>query len=195
MEPYKTIEFPRGIVAKIYPDVGVENPIREYDCEPHVQIWHRNYDFGNSKEFARLEDAERFFRESLQHRKGTSKVYWLPVYLYDHSGLTVSTGKFSCPWDSGQVGYCWFSCEEARDVWGMTPNQAKVEAQLKACVKLLDDYLTGNVYGYVIEDHEGNELDSCWGYFGDPEGNVIPEATVSAEYYVGKTPEQLRLAI
>jgi hypothetical protein len=26
------------------------------------------------------------------------------LFLYDHSGITISTGRFSCPWDSGQVG-------------------------------------------------------------------------------------------
>jgi len=29
----------------------------------------------------------------------------LPLYLYDHGGITMSTGAFSCPWDSGQVGW------------------------------------------------------------------------------------------
>ena len=27
----------------------------------------------------------------------------LPLYLYDHSGITMNTCGFSCPWDSGQV--------------------------------------------------------------------------------------------
>ena len=29
----------------------------------------------------------------------------LPLYLYDHSGITMNTCGFSCPWDSGQVGW------------------------------------------------------------------------------------------
>ena len=28
----------------------------------------------------------------------------LPLYLHDHSGLTMNTSGFHCPWDSGQVG-------------------------------------------------------------------------------------------
>ena len=32
----------------------------------------------------------------------------LPLYLYDHSGITMSISPFSCPWDSGQVG--WIYC-------------------------------------------------------------------------------------
>jgi hypothetical protein len=34
-------------------------------------------------------------------------------------------------------------------------------------VKTYDDYLTGNVYGYKVIDEQGNEEDSCWGYYGE----------------------------
>ena len=37
---------------------------------------------------------------------------------------------------------------------------------LKNEVKAYDQYLTGDVYGLIVEDHHGEELDSCWGYFG-----------------------------
>jgi len=30
----------------------------------------------------------------------------------------------------------------------------------------LGQYLTGDVWGYVIEDSEGNEHESCWGFYG-----------------------------
>lgn len=38
----------------------------------------------------------------------------------------------------------------------------------------------GEVYGYVIEDHEGNGLDSCWGFYGWDA--VIEEAKDTAHY-------------
>jgi hypothetical protein len=39
----------------------------------------------------------------------------LPLYLYDHSGLTISTSPFSCRWDSGQVGYIHTTFEQVFD--------------------------------------------------------------------------------
>ena len=33
-------------------------------------------------------------------------------------------------------------------------------------VKTYDQYLTGDVWGYIIEDDSGEVLDSCWGFFG-----------------------------
>ena len=45
----------------------------------------------------------------------------------------------------------------------------KVEEVLKAEVKVFDKYLTGQVYGYVIEDEEEEHVDSCWGFYDEPE--------------------------
>lgn len=56
----------------------------------------------------------------------------LPLYLYDHSGLTMNTTGFSCSWDSGQVGW----------IWSMTLN----EDELRKEVKWYDLYLRGEVY-------------------------------------------------
>jgi len=42
----------------------------------------------------------------------------LPLYLYDHSGITMSTSVFSCPWDSGQVGWIYASKQKFIDETG-----------------------------------------------------------------------------
>lgn len=93
----------------------------------------------------------------------------LPLYLYDHSGITMSTSSFSCPWDSGQVGYIYMTMERARKEWSGTDEEIRTKALacLEAEVKVYDDYLTGEVYGYVIEDDEGEEVESCWGFYGE----------------------------
>ncbi|MFR9543614.1 MAG: hypothetical protein SNH27_16395, partial [Rikenellaceae bacterium] len=60
----------------------------------------------------------------------------------------------------------------------------KVESWLEAEVKLYDQYLTGDVYGYTISecDNEDNELDdSCWGFYGR-EG--IECLTIEAKSYI-----------
>lgn len=85
----------------------------------------------------------------------------LPLYLYDHSGITMSTSPFSCPWDSGQVGVIYAK----KGSEGM--DDKTLEACLESEVKEYDNYLTGNVWGYVIKDSAGNFLDSCWGFVGD----------------------------
>lgn len=92
----------------------------------------------------------------------------LPVYLYDHSGITIRTSAFSCRWDSGQVGIIYCTKQRAIKEWGKKILTKKVREQvisyMQGEIEELDQYLTGQVFGYRIYDPEGNELDSCWGY-------------------------------
>lgn len=80
----------------------------------------------------------------------------LDLYLYDHSGITMSTRPFSCPWDSGKVGFIYApwdpkapSGKEGRP-HGITDPEA-LKAALVQEVKTFDLYLTGQVYGFEIE--------------------------------------------
>lgn len=104
----------------------------------------------------------------------------LPLYLYDHSGITMSTGPFSCPWDSGQVGWIYVTKKKVREEYGWKKLNKKriekIEGHLKAEVEEYDRFLAGRVYGFVITEHGickhcGAEIeadvDSCWGHFMD----------------------------
>lgn len=94
----------------------------------------------------------------------------LPLYLYDHSGLTISTTPFTCLWDSGQVGWIFMSQKRAKEE-GIDNPKSVLEAE----VKEYDCYLLGEVYGYIVKDSEGNEIDSCWGFLLSIE-DVVEEA-------------------
>ena len=103
---------------------------------------------------------------------GKWNVVMLPLYLYDHSGITMSTGSFGCPWDSGQVGFIYMTREKAEENWPSLKDdpdalRLKAEERLEAEVEVYDQYLTGEVYGYVIEDDDGEEVESCWGFYGE----------------------------
>ena len=91
----------------------------------------------------------------------------LPLYLYDHSGITMNTTGFSCPWDSGMVGCIYADYVNIRSWYGVkkvTKNLiAKVKESLRCEVKVYDNYISGNVYGYVIKKDD-EEMDSCGGY-------------------------------
>lgn len=86
----------------------------------------------------------------------------LPLYLYDHSGITMSCGPFSCPWDSGQVGLI-VAKKGAENL-----SDEEIEQILRSEVEIYDHYLQGNVWEFVVYD--GDEVvDSCCGFFGDVE--------------------------
>lgn len=94
----------------------------------------------------------------------------LPVYLYDHSGITISTSPFSCSWDSGQVGYIFCTKQDARrelNKKSLTSERIeRIKEILKSEVGVFDDYLRGDVYKYHVD-----ELGlSCSGFIGDDHG-------------------------
>jgi hypothetical protein len=73
----------------------------------------------------------------------------LPLYLYDHSGITMSTSPFSCRWDSGQVGWTFVSKKKIREEYGVKRISKelieKVTEMLEGEVRTYDMYLTGEL--------------------------------------------------
>ena len=92
----------------------------------------------------------------------------MPLYLYDHSGITMSTGKFSCPWDSCQIGWIYADAGKIKNEYGdLSPESVeKAFHLLEGEVKEYDYYLTGQCYGFQLFEGD-TEIDSCWGFLGD----------------------------
>lgn len=165
MNVVETKEY-KGYTIKIVPDDDPENPVRDWDGLMGEMIcWHRNYDLGNKHDFANPQDFLEYVKDNKE------VVAYLPLFLYDHSGITMSTGAFHCPWDSGQVGWIYATRKEVREKYGNDIRFTKkmverVTEDLENTVKVYDDYITGAVYGFIVENSEGEEIDSCWGFYG-----------------------------
>ena len=94
----------------------------------------------------------------------------LPLYLFEHSEISISVSGFSCPWDSGQVGYAYITLAKAQECWGTSlglkdvPNFKSQEGsnvktlwelateRIKSEVDAYDAYLRGEAYAYIIYD-------------------------------------------
>ena len=86
-----------------------------------------------------------------------------------HSGITIRTTPFECRWDSGQIGYIIASRKKIREEFSVKRISkkliAKVTALLEGEVKVYDQYVTGDVYGFKMFV-DGKETDACCGFFG-----------------------------
>ena len=142
------------------------NPYAEWDQLSTIYHVHPKYDLGTC-----FGDAE-----ALEAALPDQRVLF-PLYKYDHSGITLSTEPFSCPWDSGQVGYIFVSKETIEREYGEFSQETidKAKRCIKAELDTFNDYLAGNVWGYTIESieqcgecgHErAIEIDSCGGFYG-----------------------------
>ena len=162
----------KGHNIKIYFDEDAESP-RDWDNICVIHTAHNNYSIG---------DEDHSTRESIEEaRKEAEKSggICLDLYLYDHSGITISLTPFSCHWDSGRVGFVHIPRQKMLEEFSKkrwTPQLKEKALEIaKAEVETLDYYVTNQAYGYVIEDKDGEEVDSCWGYIGDS-GEVLDEA-------------------
>lgn len=132
------------------------------------------HDIENSHDYASGKvDAEI---DKLVEKVVSASYIMLPLHLYDHSGITMSTGSFTCQWDSGQVG--WIVCDKKTIDENFGGDRDKAEKALEAEVATYDQYLTGDVYGFIVEKRETvdcpccersfewEQTDSYWGFYG-----------------------------
>ncbi len=171
MNLYNQIKY-NGYHINIYYDDDAGNPRKMFDNLGTLYTAHRRY--RPEKEFDEHFDIDKVFDGRIGNFRGSflKEYIALPVYLYEHSGTTVSTSPFSCPWDSGFFGIIAVPLDKVRREYGWknitVERRKRIEEYLQGEIKTLDDYYTGEVFGYCItpEDDDSNELDSCWGFYG-----------------------------
>ncbi len=96
---------------------------------------------------------------------------FLPLYLLDHSGLSMSTGSYNDKWDSGQVGWIYADKDTVVREYGEWSKESreKVAAKMKNEVRAYDAYLRGEVYLYDYFDELTGEREPGGFYIGDLE--------------------------
>ena len=169
MDEYK---LPNNRVLKVEQDTFPLNPREDWDNLGNMICFHNNYTLGD------YELSKEYKPEDYYKLKKRKDVVILPLYLYDHGGITMNTTGFSCPWDSGQVGFIYVTHETIRKEFGVKrvskELREKVKGYLKGEVNVYDQYITGDVYSFFIYQKETCNLgceheeveDSCGGFFG-----------------------------
>jgi len=163
---------------KIEQDQDPMNPRTDWDNITTMICFHKRYDLGDKTDY-KSSDFDSW-GELKEHIESDNKVLMIkPLYMYDHSGITISTSSFSCQWDSGQIGWVFITEKQLNLMCGKDYDRSeeKLEEIIKGEVKIYDQYLTGEVYRYVLFEIEtcslGHEhktlIESCGSYFGEEE--------------------------
>lgn len=164
MKPVETIPCEHGVTIKVYQDTDAQSP-NDYDGES-VFLWSDDSD---------LCLIERKDGLSTGCIKGVSK----GDLMCDGIGGPTEYAVF--PVGIGYRGDCLNRL--GNDISGDAdaiergtafilvcradfPPDHDLRAAAKACFDEWNTYLSGDVYGYVIEDAEGEELDSLWCLYG-----------------------------
>jgi len=159
MEAIDTIDYKNHTIS-IYYDDYAESP-RTWDNIAEFHCCHRRYSLGDEEyNYSSGQDCIDVAKEA--EKQGDVV---LPLYLYDHSGITISLTPFSCPWDSGQVGFV--IIRRAKMLQEFSAKRFTTFLKKRALdiaeaeVQTYDQFLRGEIYGYKV-DEDG---DSCWGFY------------------------------
>jgi hypothetical protein len=171
MDALKVVDY-KGFKIEVHHDECPSDPIADWDGNVKYALFHNRYSLQNdtdlnTKDYGSWDE----FKQALVKKYRALAI--LPVYMYDHSGQTIATTPFSCRWDSGQLGFAFINKECLKE-WGYKSRigfekgaKQTLEDTIVQNVKLYDSYIRGEVYGYKIINRQGDEENSCWGFYGD----------------------------
>jgi hypothetical protein len=145
----------KGYTIAIDYDSDPDNP-RSWDNLGTMVCFHRRYSLGDSFKLD-MDDYGSWseVRDYIESELGAMVI--LPLYLYDHGGISMSAGSFRgiaphAGWDSGQVGFIY--CTDGDMVRDGVKTLEEAEDILRNEVKIYDKYLRGDFYTYRITKAE-----------------------------------------
>lgn len=183
---HKETDKASGLTLKIVADMGgdCESPL-EHDEAVSMAIFSRRHNnpakdklipkpFGQGYwNLGDMEDAQAFHKANAH---ATAPYAVFTVYAYEHGNIMFSPSEggnpFSCPWDSGCAGIIALKKSDVGTPGAVSKN-AKGEIvhtvgtyfeQAKQICDLYSSWCNGEVYGFVIEDEDGEHVDSCYGF-------------------------------
>jgi len=112
--------------------------------------------------------------KEIAHKIDSGEYIGMPVFAYVHSGGTIKAAynnPFDCPWDSGQSGFVYIPVADALKDYERRKMSKKLRERVLniLCdeVETYNMYLTGDVWGVIIEDERGKTVASLWGLYGE----------------------------
>jgi hypothetical protein len=186
-------EIRNGLTIKIFQDDCPEGPDSWGDNNLFLVAFHRDFwvkgpktkagYFLITKEEARdyLEHDGKDVDEDGNETEMLPDYHIFPLSAHIHGGIRLYLGHISKDWDNSLLGLVAVSKKE----W---PDRAKAEEAGESLVSTWNDYLDGNIYGFMIQDAQDRDIESCWGFYGDydKEGGALLEARAIVDHITNK---------
>lgn len=141
---------------------------RDWDNLGKMVLSHKRYNLPNEVDlnfdnFDGWDEVEKYLRD--EH----DAYIVLPVQMYDHSGVSIYVGNEHDRWDGGQLGFIMATGADIRSWFGVKRITKEVKERaiqtLNDEVEAYDQWQRGEIYDFVLEDKQGNVLDSCCGWY------------------------------
>ncbi len=172
-----------------YDECG-ESP-REWDNITEIHYHSSRYTLGDTNWYNKIDEYDAMLRKA--KRQGDLVI---PMFAYIHSGIALSLQSFygrlpqgHAEFDSGRAGTVIVRRKDILDNWGTGKKKRITKAMLESAynsakgdIETLNQYFSGEVYGYSIDDGE----ESCWGFYGEIE-EIMQEAKDIVDWMVKDT--------
>lgn len=153
-DPIETIERD-GLVAKIYVDEDAESP------DSWTNVGALAY---------RVRGHAGYLADTLPHPDyeltpdaAPDHVFILPVRAWDDRNGTEL--RIADSWDEAN-GWIYATTESIAETIGDQATESEIRAALESELGEWQKWAQGDVYGVVVEDAAGEQVDSCWGFYG-----------------------------
>ena len=173
----ETYQLPNNRTLKIVQDEFGESP-RSWDNLAKM-IFFGNYSHLGDKHTFKSEDYSNWDEMEEAIKKELDVACIKRIYGYSHSGLTIATTPFSCPWDSATLGFAVITKADLRENYSLKRLSVKAinegYERIEGEIETLDQYVTGDVYGFQIsknvtcdscDNTKDEHEDSCYGFYG-----------------------------
>lgn len=193
---YKTFTNSKHETLEVHFDMdgSCVNPMRDSDTLFNYYTWENRYqsmqenDFGDFEEWydSLLGDGAFYQQKDKSIKNNRSVVRFakdlcsnldkvgiiaVPILCYEHSLIRYYVGDSIDYFDGRISGVAWQRKEVLRNEYGV---QRITETVRKKAIKVAEaeldtytDWCNGEVFGYILRNAEGEEVDSCWGFIGD----------------------------
>lgn len=180
-----------GLKIKVYYDTDSDLSPRNNTNVTNIFCLHKRYCLGDKhnlkeKDFKNWNEMENYIIKTYK------PLIIKPIFMYDHSGITLSLTSFNDRWDSGQVGFIFVTKDNVLNFFEKKYTK-KMDKQIKERFnyefEVFNNYVEGDVFGVVIEkpvwqkvqlyreeklykEYDEKTYDTvynCWGIIGEKE--------------------------
>jgi hypothetical protein len=162
----------KHVTYTIEQDQNPWNPREDFDTLASIALANNHYLSGD-------ENLTDDLLHSIQHNR---QIEYLPIYAYIHSGILLDTTPFSCPWDSGHIGFIYVNKDTIQKEFNVIKWRKHAKQLLQAEFDTFKLFIEGNTYLVTIKDrYTGDILDTC--SYLDTIDQIKKDADTNAEYY------------
>ncbi|MGN1173629.1 MAG: hypothetical protein ACI4SO_07565 [Muribaculaceae bacterium] len=130
--------------------------------------------------------------EKLELAAASGEFVWRPISMYEHSGIRMwlggTAGHVDARWDCSTIGFAYLEKCTADKEYIPTEEyktwQEWAYHIMEAEMKVYDDYVSGECYGWSILDECDDVIESCGGYYGSDYEEQFEECKGIIDSYI-----------